>query len=170
MDRATNRDTGLVDKSNRLQFRLSSELVRVSLCAALLPACADSAGRRIEAEVSQGLRTHPTAAVISKYVPGPWDRMCVIMPYSPPESIDSLLGFHWSSAKQTGISSDDAHTLLLFVSRGKVMNHLMYPRAKGDFGQPVSRSYCVFRAQAVFKTAPGRSAGWMAVQLASPKK
>jgi hypothetical protein len=57
---------------------------------------------------------------LSTLVPGKWDRLCVLGPYSSNKDAKELLGFEWDLEEESSISTFDSFTLLVFVAKDKV--------------------------------------------------
>jgi hypothetical protein len=127
----------------------SAVVAGVALVALMSSACA---GQSLEFAIEQALATSPQGANFADVVRGDWDRICIVRPYVPAGQIESLLGVRWSGARDTGIDRNDDATLLVFARDSSVVEHVMYPRRKGDFGTPGPEQwYCRARADAVFQ-------------------
>ncbi len=59
-----------------------------------------------------------------------WDTLHVFGPYTSAEEVQKQLGFPWSDATELDL---DTVNQLVFVKEGKVVKHLLFSRAKGDF-------------------------------------
>lgn len=108
-----------------------------------LTACGESASNNIKQQLeSRGLVELRTA------VPGDWERVCILGPYSNNEAATATLGFNWSVEKHSSISYSDGISLLVFVHGRKVVTALEHPRRSGDFSKLSGR--CFSREKAHF--------------------
>jgi hypothetical protein len=118
--------------------------VRAILVLALV-AC----GSRTEARIAKAVARGPGAVVnLDTLAPGRWTRLFVLNPYTPPEEVDSLLGFHWDEAQQEGLQMRDDINLLVFVDGAKVTDRIAFRRGQGDF--------CCFERNASYARASAR--------------
>jgi hypothetical protein len=83
-----------------------------------------------------------------------WDHLYIFQPYIASEAIDQELGFHWCSARCTGIHNLDSITLLVFVQDSGVVAYVEAPRGEGDFAAiehpgGISREAAVFEVRRV---------------------
>lgn len=62
-----------------------------------------------------------------------WDGLFIFSPYTPPEKIESALGYPWPPAKVSGIEHDDGACLIMFTFKDQVVEYYMYLRKDGDF-------------------------------------
>jgi hypothetical protein len=121
------------------------------LLAALTTSCAPQSAS-LEFTIEQALATVPQGADLGRVIEGEWDRICIFRPPTPVVRVDSVLGARWPGAADTGIASGEDATLIVFAAGARVVRHVMYPRAKGDFGTPGPEQwYCLPRSQAVFE-------------------
>jgi hypothetical protein len=63
----------------------------------------------------------------------PWDRVCMLGPYSSNAVARKTLGFDWDAEGKTAIRRNDGIVLLLFVHSRQVVAHAEHPRNLGDF-------------------------------------
>ncbi|HEX6134042.1 MAG TPA: hypothetical protein VFZ24_08760 [Longimicrobiales bacterium] len=130
--------------------------VPVMLAASLLLAlaatsCAQPSNDSLVFRLEQALATSARTD-FAQVVPGDWDRVCVFRPGTTYERVDSVLGTAWSGTRSTGIAARDDATLLVFARGGTVVEHVLYPIRKGDFGTPGPEQwYCRQRTRAVFE-------------------
>lgn len=127
-------------------------LHRICVIAAvlLLQACASRPDETLVFTIEQALATSPNGASLDRQVPGAWERLCIFRPQTPVAVIDSALGFSWRGAADSGIATDEDHTLLVFATADEVDRFVMYPREKGDF-TAAEGTYCMAREDAVFQ-------------------
>jgi len=71
-----------------------------------------------------------------------WDRVCLCCPYASETSIESVLGFKWSSANTRNLEMGKTFHVLLFVKDDKVIREARLGRDLADF--KVTNSVCVF--------------------------
>ncbi|HEX8474450.1 MAG TPA: hypothetical protein VF666_10485 [Pyrinomonadaceae bacterium] len=62
-----------------------------------------------------------------------WDKFYTFAPFTPADEIRRALGFDWSGLARTGIDRRDDINLLVFVKDNAVVEHVEYPRRRGDF-------------------------------------
>lgn len=122
------------------------------LMLTLSTACASQSNDSLVFTIEQALVTSPGGADLGRSVGGDWDRMCIFRPGTPAARVDSVLGASWRGVGSTRIGETDSATLLVFASGTSVVEHAMYPIAKGDFGTPGPEQwYCLPRERAVFE-------------------
>ena len=132
--------------------------VRLSLTALglvlSLAACGGSGeDTTIPGALQQALRGEPGAEIVmADVVPGDWTRMLIFGPYTPPDTIDASLGFHWDGASGTHIDMLDAFTLIVFADEDRVMAWSMVSRAIAEWSNDaLARSWS--RAEARFRVS-----------------
>jgi len=91
-------------------------------------------------------------------VPGPWERVCILGPYSDNRAAADALGFHWPVEDRSSIAQSDGVSLLLFVRGNEVLAAVEHPRSNGDFAELSGR--CFPRAQAQFSRQTPSGNGW----------
>jgi hypothetical protein len=64
--------------------------------------------------------------------PFAWDKLYIFTPYTSEAEIKKCLGFNSEEVGDRGVQSDSIN-LMVFVKDGKAIEHLEYPRSKGDF-------------------------------------
>ena len=69
---------------------------------------------------------------LATLVPGTWDRVCVLGPYSSNKDAKELMGFEWDLEEESVISTFDSFTLLVFVAKDKVEQFIELSR-EADF-------------------------------------
>lgn len=91
-------------------------------------------------------------------VPGNWDRVCVLGPYSNNAMAAQVLGFTWPVETLTEIEHNDGISLLVFVQGESVAKHVEHSRRSGDFSNLTGR--CFSQANAKFVQVPDPVKGW----------
>lgn len=95
---------------------------------------------------------------LASAVPGEWERVCILGPYSNDAAAARTLGFRWSAETLTGIEQNDGISLLVFVKDATVADYVEHPRDSGDFTNLSGR--CFPRAGARFVQVPKPASGW----------
>jgi len=103
---------------------------------------------------------HDAVVDLASIVPGDWDRVCFLGPYSTDEDAELLLGHSWSLKSNSSVGESDGISLLLFVRGDDVILAIDHPRNKGDFSQLDDQ--CFARSQARFKRVPDGGNGLLA--------
>ncbi|TDK20345.1 hypothetical protein E2F46_16220 [Luteimonas aestuarii] len=129
-------------------------------CALLLPiAVALAACSQSSAGISHYFHATGRMSVdLAQAAPSEWDRVCVIGPYMADRHAEEIIGFAWPVERRTSIDRNDGITLLLFIHRNRVVQHVEHPRRQGDFAGLAGR--CFNRDEAKFKRAEGRADDW----------
>lgn len=91
-------------------------------------------------------------------VPGEWDRVCVLGPYSDNAKSAQTLGFDWPSGTLTNVRHSDAVSVLVFVRGGATVKYVEHSRGSGDFSNLSGR--CFARALARFVQVDRPAIGW----------
>ena len=81
--------------------------------------------------------------------PSPWDKVCILGPYSDGKAVNTTVGFDWSDWSQSSIETNDGVALLLFLKGNTVLEWVEHPRRDGDFTN-LSRQ-CFSREKAIFE-------------------
>lgn len=124
----------------------------LALLLSLSTACASQSSETLVFTIEQALATSPGGADLTRVVGGDWDRVCIFRPHTSYERVDSVLGAEWPAVRDTGLETEADATLVAFVSGSTVVDHVMYPVAKGDFGTPGPEQwYCLPRESAVLE-------------------
>ncbi len=100
----------------------------------LLTACSDD---DISKAITAQLKAN-AAAPIDLAVVGPkkpWDRVCVLPPYSNNAGARIILGFPWDAEGKTGINSNEGINVLVFVQGQQVVAYTRHHRGNGDFSR-----------------------------------
>ena len=122
---------------------------RVIAFCILLSACGPDASEFTRAQLSQAIQTNPDRIVISKYVTGPWDRVCLFPGPYHAEPIQLAIGFAWPEVLDTGIETSRDHSLMLFIRGQEVMQSVMFKKSAGYFD--TYSHPCFSRDSAVFR-------------------
>ena len=70
---------------------------------------------------------------LASAVPGNWDRVCILEPYSNNAAAAQALGFKWSAETLTSIEDNENISLLIFVRDNSVIDYVEHPRNSDDF-------------------------------------
>lgn len=123
------------------------------LVAWVLAGCAsDSPSGRIAAQFAAD-----GAVDLSTAVPAPWNRACIVGPYSNPAAEGRRLGFRWPADAQSTIAGSDTVSLLVFTHGDRVA-WLEHPRRSGDVSNLSGQ--CFLRERAGFEQRPRPAHGW----------
>lgn len=85
---------------------------------------------------------------LAEVVPAPWEKVCILGPFSDNKAVATTLGFDWPEISKSSIETDKDIALLLFVNGNKVVEFVDHPRRDGDFTN-LSRQ-CYSRQRAIF--------------------
>ena len=99
-----------------------------------------------------------TSVNLAAAVPGNWEKVCVLGPYSTNETAKKALGFEWSAESKTSITTNEGISLLLFVRENKVIAYVEHPRNHGDFSNLTAQCFPKEKAQFVHDPKPAK--GW----------
>jgi hypothetical protein len=99
-------------------------------------------------------------------VPGQWERVCVLGPYSNNATASQTLGFPWDVESHSSIVSNDGISLLLFVQDSKVIAYTEHERRFGDFSNLSGR--CFPRSNARFARQDEKRPSVVPVDEAQP--
>ncbi|MES2355159.1 MAG: hypothetical protein V4568_12315 [Pseudomonadota bacterium] len=91
-------------------------------------------------------------------VPGAWEKVCVLGPYSNNDTAKQTLGFEWNAEAKTSIQTNEGISLLLFVQDKQVVSYVEHPRNHGDFSNLTTQ--CFSREKAQFIHDPKPTKGW----------
>jgi hypothetical protein len=99
--------------------------------------------------IETAVSTNATQINLADLTDFAWDNLYIFAPYTTPEQINVALGFTWPDAESSDIAMHDDITLLVFVENGRVVDHVEFPRAQGDFAaaaaaQPYPPEQAVF--------------------------
>ena len=102
--------------------------------------------RSIAATVEKGPGTR---LVLAEHTGFPWDKVCILGPYTPDDRVDSLTGIQGAAGQAYDIRSNDGINVLMFVREGRIASSVAHGRNQGDFGPEVVGK-CYSREQANF--------------------
>jgi hypothetical protein len=126
--------------------------------SALLAACGRP-GAEVSGEIGRMFQqSGGTSVNLAQIVPGNWDELCVLGPYSDNRAARQALGFDWNAEAKTSIHDNEGIALLLFVRDGKILEYVEHPRADGDFANLSGK--CFSRDDAAFVHDPTPVTGW----------
>jgi len=125
------------------------------LILAALTGCRDSASSSIADQFSASGRKGVDLAAA---VPGNWDRVCILGPYSSDAVAAQTLGFTWPAETLTDIEQDDGISLLVFVQGKSVIDYVEHSRGSGDFSNLTGR--CFPRTSTKFVQVAEPVKGW----------
>jgi hypothetical protein len=134
------------------------DFVRVGmilLAVFLLAGCVETGSSAIG---NQFLASGRQSVNLATAVPGDWERVCVLGPYSDNTMAAKTLGFAWPAETLTEISHDDGITLLVFVRGTQVISFEQQIRSIGDFSNLSGQ--CFPRARTSFVQVPKPAGGW----------
>lgn len=123
----------------------------------ILVALAGCGSRDTSPIAEQFLESGRKKVDLASAVPGAWDRVCILGPYSSDAAAREALGFDWPAEKLTSIGHQDGVSLLVFVQENRVERHIEHSRAAGDFSSLSGR--CFPRGKSKFVQAPKGQAG-----------
>ena len=69
----------------------------------------------------------------AKTVPFPFEKVCILGPYSSNKYAEQTLGFYWDIETETDIGLNEGINLIAFIKNNEVIYHVEHPRNKGDF-------------------------------------
>jgi hypothetical protein len=95
---------------------------------------------------------------LSREMPGDWERVCILGPYSGDEAAAKALGFDWKVDAHSSIRSSDTISLMVLVKGGEVTRDIDVPRRDGDFSGLSGQ--CFTRASAKFTMKQQSQGGW----------
>ena len=90
-----------------------------------------------------------TRLVLAEHPGFPWDKVCILGPYTPDDKVDSLTGVQGAAGQAYDIRSNDGINVLMFVTEGRIASSVAHTRNRGDFGPEVV-GRCYSREQANF--------------------
>ena len=124
------------------------------LAILLLAGCSPASSEVSEKITQQFQSSGRTFVNLDEVVPGNWDKVCILGPYSDSKAAKTTLGFEWEIESKSSIATNDGIAQLLFVQENRVVVSTEHPRHDGDFTN-LSRQ-CFPREQSTFvhKTNP----------------
>jgi len=90
-----------------------------------------------------------TRLVLAEHTGFPWDKVCILGPYTPDDKVDSLRGIQGAAGQAHDIRSNDGINVLMFVRDARIAASVAHARNRGDFGREVVGK-CYSREQANF--------------------
>lgn len=120
-----------------------------------LTSCRSSASSSIAAEFSA---SGDKGVDLASAVPGKWDRVCILGPYSSNAAAAETLGFTWPAETLTSIEDNEGISLLIFVQGESVIDYVEHRRDLGDFTNLTGR--CFPRTSAKFLRVARPTKGW----------
>lgn len=123
-----------------------------------LVAC-DSPTSEISKNITRDLESSGGKSVnLAEAVAGPWEKVCILGPYTNNDHAKTTLGFEWDVESKTSITSNEGISLLLFLRDGKVTEYAEHSRSQGDFSNLTMK--CFPKENAVFIQDPSPKKGW----------
>lgn len=117
----------------------------------------------ISARIETAFNASQTAPIdLALVAPSPWDRVCVLRPYTDSKQAEIILGLKWNSDSKTSIQSNDWINVLVFIQGSEVVAYTEHRRDKGDFSR--MQPSCLPRGAAtvVRQTEPAPvNTGWV---------
>jgi hypothetical protein len=95
---------------------------------------------------------------LAEAVPGSWEKVCILGPYSDDKAAKETLGFEWNAELKSSIQSNEGIALLLFVRGNEVVEFVEHSRRHGDFTNLTRK--CFSREKAIFIHDPAPKKGW----------
>ena len=155
--------TGVTSYQMSVWYRPLVEMLPVRSRAFLVlavfsSACASEAplNRSIAAAVEKGPGTR---LVLAEHARFPWDRVCILGPYTPDDKVDSMTNVRGAARQAHGIRSDDSINVLMFVREDRIAASVAQARNSGDFGPEVVGK-CYSRERAVFSVRAPPPNSW----------
>ena len=132
-------------------------LLLLTLATLVVAACSDSDPAITVSVAGQFRRSAGGRVDLAEAYTAPWDRVCVLGPYTDNARAKQVLGFPWDAEGKTVIHTNDGITLLVFVSGKQVADFVEHPRNFGDFATQSGK--CFPRSSARFEQKPASKAG-----------
>jgi hypothetical protein len=134
--------------------------IPASLALAVFVSACGSEGqvnRSIAATVEKGPGTR---LVLAEHTGFPWDKVCILGPYTPDDRIDSLTGIQGAAGQAYDIRSNDGINVLMFVSDARIAASVAHARNQGDFAsEVVGKCYPREQAEFTIRVPPANSWG-----------
>jgi hypothetical protein len=127
--------------------------------ASVVCACGNEGpvSRSIAATVEKGPGTRLTLADHTGF---PWDKVCILGPYTPDDKVDALTGIQGAAAHAYDIRSNDAINVLMFVREGRIASSVAHRRDRGDFSpEVIGKCYSTEHAKFSIRVPPPNSWG-----------
>ena len=100
-----------------------------------------------------------TRLVLAEHTGFPWDKVCILGPYTPDDKVDSLTGIQGAAGPAHDIRSNDGINVLMFVRDARIAASVAHARSRGDFGPEVVGK-CYSREQANFSVRVPPANSW----------
>jgi hypothetical protein len=123
---------------------------------ALLGAACSGSSAGISIAINGQFRDHGGNVDLAQAYPEPWDRVCVLGPYSDNAAAKAALGFDWDVDGNSVIHRNDGLALLLFVREQRVVAAVEHPRRSGDFSKQSGKCFSRERARFYQVQSPQR--------------
>jgi len=92
----------------------------------------------IQPELATQLASRPSSIDLASLHGGNWDRLVIVGPYTTPEELDSVLGFHFGDRTLAdSIARSDGINVIILVSAQTVVAAETVTRSVVDFGDPL---------------------------------
>lgn len=133
---------------------------RLIICVALFLAAAGCARQsELSSHIAERFESSGQTSInLAEAVPGEWERVCVLGPYSDNEAAKRTLGFEWDVERKTSIQTNEGISLLIFIQGNRVVQYTEHPRTLGDFTNLSGR--CFTKETAVFTHMANPTKGW----------
>jgi len=136
---------------------VSSRLLLAS-CACLATAGCTAQDSISSAIAKEFAESNGTSVNLATAVPGTWEKVCVLGPYSSNDTAKQTLGFEWDAEAKTSIQTNEGISVLLFVQETKVIAFIEHPRKYGDFSNLTAQCFPKHKAQFSHDSKPAK--GW----------
>ena len=107
-----------------------------------LPGCSTRSSETLVLDTDSGIID------LAEQLPGEWQRVCILPPYSTNRTARELLGFDYDVESRSAIPASDGITLLLAVDNGTVVGAFEIGRRNIDFAS--LGAVCYGRSEARF--------------------
>lgn len=106
----------------------------------------------------QFAESNGSSVSLTAAVPGAWEKVCILGPYSYNDTAKQTLGFEWNAEAKTSIQTNEGISLLLFVQDKQVVSYVEHPRNHGDFSNLTTQCFPREKAQFIYDPKPTK--GW----------
>jgi hypothetical protein len=100
-----------------------------------------------------------TRLVLAEHTGFPWEKVCILGPYTPDDKVDSLTGIQGAAGQAYDIRSNDGINVLMFVRDARIAASVAHARNQGDFGPEVVGK-CYSKEQANFSVRVPPTNSW----------
>lgn len=108
----------------------------------------ETKSNQIEKFITEKLIISPKKIDLLPFLPGSWNQVCFLGPYTSGDRTRKILGFKWNSDSLTDISINDGKTILVFITNKQVSYFDSISRDQIDFS--VFAGQCINRESAIF--------------------